>query len=69
MRREGNGEPERLCDLGHVLMRADLVGRDVLEHGARVGGSRKRPPGAGHARLRIDDDTDWIDRVFQRAQG
>ena len=50
MRDEADREAERLRDLGRVLVRADPVGRDVLEHGARVrarlqrrGRRRRRP--------------------------
>ena len=68
MRRERDGEAEQLRDLGHVLMRADLVRRDVLEHEAGVRSGLQRPPGAGHARLGVDDDAVGVDRVADGAE-
>ena len=56
VRDEADGEAERLRDLGRVLVRADLVRRDVLEHRGRVRRRLQRPPRAGDARLRVDDD-------------
>ncbi len=68
VRDEADREAERLRDLGRVLMRPDLVRRDVLEHGGRVRGRLQRPPGAGDARLRVDDDAGRLDRVHERRE-
>ena len=43
VRDEADREAERLLDLGRVLVRADLVGRDVLEHDGRVRARLQRP--------------------------
>ena len=66
VRDEADGEAERLLDLGRVLVRADAVRRDVLEHGAGVRGRLQRAAGAGDARLRVDDDA-ARDRSTRRA--
>ena len=52
MRDERDREAEELRDLGRVLVRADRVRRDVLEHGGGVRAGLQRAAGAGDARLR-----------------
>ena len=52
MRDEGHREAEELRDLGRVLVRADLVRRDVLEHGGGVRALLQGAARAGDAGLR-----------------
>ena len=68
MRDEADGEAEELLDLGRVLVRADAVRRDVLEHGRSVRARLQRAARAGDARLRVDDDAVGIDRAGERAE-
>ena len=68
MRDEADREAERLLDLGRVLVRADLVGRDVLEHRRRVRRRLQRPPRTRHARLGVDDHTGRVDRAGERRE-
>src|SRR5690349_12701797 len=68
MRHEADREPEGLCDLGNVLVAPDPVGGYVLENGAGVRARLQRPPGAGHARLRVDNDRVGVDRLTDREE-
>ena len=68
MRDEADRVPERLRDLGCVLVRADLVGRQILEHEAGVRALLQLAPRAGNARLRVDHDALRLDRVAQRLE-
>jgi hypothetical protein len=68
VRREGDREAEQLRDLGHVLMRADAIRRDVLEHRAGVGRCLQRAAGARHPGEAVDDDGAGLDRVLQRRE-
>ena len=68
MRHEADREAEELLDLGLVLVLADLVRRDVVEHGRGVGGGLERAAGARDARLRVDDHARLRDRAGDRAE-
>ena len=68
VRHERDLEAELLRDLGAVAVRADRVRREVLEHGARVRAVLERPPGARHARFRVDDHV-AVDDLAQRGRG
>ena len=68
VRDEGHREPELRRDLGRVLVDADAIGRDVLQHDSGVGRRARRATGARHARLRVDDDARGLDRVCDRSE-
>ena len=61
-------EAEQLRDLGHVLVGADPIGRDVLEHRAGMGRRLQRAARARHPGERVDDDGVGLDRVLQRRE-
>ena len=44
-----------------MLVRADSVGREILEHEAGVRARFQRAAGAGHSGLRVDDDSVRLD--------
>ena len=68
MRHEADVEAEHLRDLRLVLVRADAVRREVLEHGRRVRALLERAAGAGDAGLRVHDDARRVDRVRERRE-
>ena len=68
MRDEADREAERLLDLGRVLVRADLVGRDVLEHRGRVRRGLQGPPSTRDPRLGVDDHSGRVDRAGERRE-
>ena len=68
MRDEADGEAEQLLDLRRVLVRADRVRSDVLEHGRRVRAVAERAPGAGDARLAVHDDARRVDDILSGAR-
>ena len=68
VRHEADVEAERLGDLGLVLVGADAIGGDVLEHGVRVRALLERPARPRDARLRVDDDAVRLDRPDERRE-
>ena len=68
VRRERDREAEQLRDLRYVLMGADPVRRDVLEHEAGVRRRLRRAAGACHPGHRVDDDGAPVDRGGQAAR-
>ena len=65
---EADGKAELLRYLGRVAVRADGVGRDVLEHEAGMGARLQRPARSRDARLGVDDDTRLIDGSGERSE-
>ena len=68
VRRQRDGEAERLRDLRHVLVLTHLVRGHVLEHETCVRARLERPSCAGHPRLGVDDHVGRVDRVADRMQ-
>ncbi len=69
VRDEADRESERLRDLRGVLVGADAVGREVLEHEAGVRARREPAARARDARLRVHDDARRLERSRERRQG
>jgi hypothetical protein len=68
VRDEADRESERLLDLRRVLVRADAVGRDVLEHRACVRRLLQRASRSRDSRLRVDDHGRPVDQVRDRRE-
>ena len=68
VRDEADREAERLRDLRRVLVPADRVRREVLEHEARMRARLQLAARARDARLRVDHDARRVDRARDRRQ-